>query len=103
MYEIAADLGEVMGKKLEYRPQGFEQFEKDFGAIRAAFFEYLCNGFYTRVSPDFYNFTGRKPTSYAEYLVNRGAAGETGLQELRQANLWKRGVDAMKEAASVKA
>jgi len=34
MYEIAEDLGLVMGKKLEYRPQGFEQFEKDFGPIR---------------------------------------------------------------------
>jgi len=102
MAEIAADLSKVMGKKIEYRPQGFDQFEKDFGATRAAFFEYLCNGFYSRVSPDFYNITGRKPTSYAEYLVNKGAAGETGLEELRQANLWKKGVDAMKEAAAVK-
>ena len=42
----------------------------------------------------------RKPTSYAEYLVQKGAAGETGLEELRQANLWKKGEDAMKEAAS---
>ena len=62
--------------------------------------EYLTNGFYTRCSPDFYNLTGRKPTSYAEYLVQKGAAGETGLEELRQANLWKKGEDAMKEAAS---
>jgi|Transcript_49891 uncharacterized protein YbjT (DUF2867 family)/enamine deaminase RidA (YjgF/YER057c/UK114 family) len=103
MGEIAADLSKAMGKKIEYRPQSFEQFEADFGATRAAFFEYLCNGFYSRVSPDFYNLVGRKPTSYAEYLVNKGAAGETGLEELRQANLWKKGVDAMKEAASVKA
>jgi len=104
MFEIAEDLGKAMGKKLEYRPQSFEQFEADFGSTRAAFFEYLTNGFYTRVSPDFYNLVGRKPTSYAEYLANKGAAGETGLEELRQANLWKKGVDAMKDAAkSVKA
>mmetsp|Transcript_164217 Transcript_164217/g.315472 ORF Transcript_164217/g.315472 Transcript_164217/m.315472 type:complete len:496 (-) Transcript_164217:316-1803(-) len=103
MAEVAEDLGKAMGKKIEYRPQSFEQFEKDFGATRAAFFEYLCNGFYSRVSPDFYNLTGKKPTSYAEYLVQKGAAGDTGLEELRQANLWKKGVDAMKEAAAVKA
>merc|ERR1711972_1051122 len=99
MDEIAADLSAAMGKKIEYRPQSFDDFEKDFGAVRAGFFEYLCNGFYSRVSPDFYNITGRKPTSYAEYLANKGAAGETGLEELRQANLWKKGVDAMKNAA----
>eukprot|EP00928_Gymnodinium_smaydae_P088106 TRINITY_DN7224_c0_g1_i2.p1 TRINITY_DN7224_c0_g1~~TRINITY_DN7224_c0_g1_i2.p1 ORF type:complete len:346 (-),score=66.52 TRINITY_DN7224_c0_g1_i2:218-1207(-) len=101
MHEIAADLGKVMGKTIEYRPQNMKQFEADFGATRAAFFEYLCNGFYTRVSPDFYNITGRKPTSYLEYLTTKGAAGETGLEELRQANLWKKGVDAMKDAAKV--
>ena len=33
-------------------------------------------------------------------LVQKGAAGKTGLEELRQANLWKKGEDAMKEAAS---
>merc|ERR1711972_736017 len=102
MDEIAADLGAAMGRTVEYRPQSFEQFEADFGATRAAFFEYLCNGFYTRCSPDFYNVMGRKPTSYAQYLVSKGAAGETGLEELYQANLWKKGVDAMKEAAEVK-
>lgn len=98
MYEIAEVLGVAMGKKLEYRAQSFEQFEKDFGATRAGFFEYLTNGFYTRCSPDFYNLTGRKPTSYAEYLTTQGAAGETGLEELRQANMWKKGVDAMQDA-----
>merc|ERR1719222_991694 len=103
MSEIAADLSVAMGKKVTYRAQDFKTFEADFGATRAAFFEYLCNGFYSRVSPDFYNIVGRKPTSYAEYLANKGAAGETGLEELRQANLWKKGVDAMKEAAAVKA
>eukprot|EP00929_Paragymnodinium_shiwhaense_P028160 TRINITY_DN16390_c0_g1_i1.p1 TRINITY_DN16390_c0_g1~~TRINITY_DN16390_c0_g1_i1.p1 ORF type:complete len:325 (-),score=79.63 TRINITY_DN16390_c0_g1_i1:124-1098(-) len=102
MAEIAADLGTVMGKKVEYRPQDFKTFEADFGPTRAAFFEYLTNGFYTRVAPDFYNLTGRKPTSYADYLVNRGASGETGLDELKQANLWKKGVDAMKDAAKSK-
>lgn len=102
MYEIAEDLGKVMGKKVEYRPQSMEQFEKDFGATRAEFFEYLCNGFYTRCSPDFYNITGRRPTTYAKYLVNKGAAGETGLQELHQTNIWKKGVDAMKDATKAK-
>merc|ERR1711972_24640 len=100
MDEIAADLGAAMGKNVEYRPQSMEQFEKDFGPTRAAFFEYLCNGFYTRCSPDFYNVIGRRPTTYAEYLVTKGAAGETGLEELYQANLWKKGVDAMKEAVT---
>jgi uncharacterized protein YbjT (DUF2867 family) len=103
MAEIAADLSKAMGKPVEYRPQSFEAFEKDFGATRAGFFEYLTNGFYTRCSPDFYNIVGRKPTSYAEYLTQKGAAGVTGLEELRQANLWKKGVDAMKAAAAVKA
>lgn len=102
MYEIAADLSKVMGKTVEYRPQSMADFEKDFGPTRAGFFEYLCNGFYTRVSPDFYNITGHKPTSYTEYLTTKGAAGETGLEELRQANLWKKGVDAMKAAAEAK-
>jgi len=100
MDEIAADLAAAMGKKVVYRPQVFADFEKDFGPTRAAFFEYLCNGFYTRCSPDFYNLTGRKPTSYAEYLVNKGMAGETGLQELYQANMWKKGEDAMKAAVA---
>ena len=103
MTEIAADLSEALGKAITYRAQDMEQFEADFGATRAAFFEYLTNGFYARVSPDFYNLTGRKPTSYAEYLVNKGASGETGLEELRQANLWKKGVDAMKDAAGATA
>mmetsp|Transcript_118499 Transcript_118499/g.206285 ORF Transcript_118499/g.206285 Transcript_118499/m.206285 type:complete len:327 (-) Transcript_118499:935-1915(-) len=102
MHEIAEDLGKAMGKKLEYRPQSMEQFEKDFGPTRAGFFEYLTNGFYTRCSPDFYNLTGHKPTSYYEYLTAQGACGETGLQELRQGNLWKKGVDAMKDAAAAK-
>lgn len=102
MFEIAEDLGRALGKNVEYRPQSMEQFEKDFGPTRAAFFEYLCNGFYTRCSPDFYNIMGRRPTTYAEYLVAKGAAGETGLEELYQANLWKKGVDAMKEAAETK-
>merc|ERR1719198_162809 len=102
MYEIAEDLGKALGKKVEYRPQSMENFEKDFGATRAGFFEYLCNGFYTRCSPDFYNIMGRRPTTYAEYLVNKGAAGDTGLQELYQGNLWKKGVDAMKDAAQMK-
>merc|ERR1712088_928228 len=75
-----------------------QSMDADFGPTRAAFFEYLANGFYTRCSPDFYNLTGRKPTSYADYLASKGAAGETGLEELYQGNMWKKGVDVMKEA-----
>jgi len=100
MDEIAADLSAALGKKVEYRPQSLADFEKDFGPTRAAFFEYLSNGFYTRCSPDFYNLTGRKPTSYAEYLTSKGAAGETGLEELYQGNMWKKGEDAMKNAVA---
>ena len=85
MHEVAADLSEVLGKKIEYRPQDLDEFEKDFGKIRREFFEYLNNGFYTRVSPDFYNLTGRKPTSWKQHLTNKGAAGETGLEDLHQA------------------
>jgi len=61
MDEIAAVLGEALGKEVNFRPQDFQQFEADFGPTRAAFFEYLTNGFYTRCSPDFYNLTGRRP------------------------------------------
>lgn len=100
MDEIAADLSVALNKKVVYRPQSFVDFENDFGPTRAAFFEYLCNGFYTRCSPDFYNLTGKKPTSYLEYLSNKGAAGETGLEELYQGNMWKKGVDVMKDAAA---
>jgi len=99
MAEIAADLGRVMSKDIEYRAQSMVDFENDFGATRAEFFEYLTNGFYTRCSPDFYNLTGHKPTSYYDYLTTKGASGETGLEELWQGNLWKKGEDAMKDAA----
>lgn len=102
MAEIAADLGRAMGKELEYRAQSMEDFENDFGSTRAEFFEYLTNGFYCRCSPDFYNITGHKPTSYYDYLTTKGASGETGLEELWQGNLWKKGEDAMKAAAEVK-
>ncbi len=102
MEEIAADLGKAMDKKIEYRAQSMEDFERDFGSTRAEFFEYLSNGFYCRCSPDFYNITGRKPTSYYDYLTTQGASGETGLDELWQGNLWKKGEDAMKEAAALK-
>merc|ERR1719239_1870448 len=97
---VGEDLSTVLGKKVVYRPQTLESFEADFGPTRAAFFEYLANGFYTRCSPDFYNLTGRKPTAYLDYLRSKGAAGETGLEELYQGNMWKKGEDAMKEAAS---
>jgi len=99
MAEIANDLGRAMGKDIEYRAQSMIDFETDFGATRAEFFEYLTNGFYTRCSPDFYNLTGSKPTSYYDYLTTKGVSGETGLEELWQGNLWKKGEDAMKDAA----
>jgi len=101
MAEIAADLGRAMDRTLEYRAQTMEDFENDFGSTRAEFFEYLSNGFYCRASPDFYNLTGHKPTSYYDYLTTPGASGETGLDELWQGNLWKKGEDAMKDAAEV--
>ena len=102
MDEIAADLGRAMGKDIEYRAQNMADFENDFGSTRAEFFEYLTNGFYCRCSPDFYNLTGHKPTAYYDYLTTEGASGETGLDELWQGNLWKKGEDAMKDAAAVK-
>ncbi|MFK7858286.1 MAG: NAD(P)H-binding protein [Granulosicoccus sp.] len=101
MDEIAADLGRAMNRKIDYRAQSMTEFENDFGSTRAEFFEYLTNGFYCRCSPDYYNLTGRKPTSYYDYLTTSGASGESGLDELWQGNLWKKGEDAMKAAAEV--
>jgi len=101
MDEIAADLGRAMDKTITYRAQSMVDFENDFGSTRAEFFEYLSNGFYLRCSPDYYNITGDKPTSYFDYLTTKGASGETGLDELWQGNLWKKGEDAMKEAAEL--
>lgn len=98
MGDIAADLSRAMNKSIEYRAQNMIDFEADFGSTRAEFFEYLTNGFYCRCSPDFYNLTGQKPTSYYDYLTTKGASGETGLDELWQGNLWKKGEDAMKTA-----
>jgi hypothetical protein len=103
MSEIASDLGRAMDKDIEYKAQSMTDFENDFGNTRAEFFEYLTNGFYCRCSPDFYNLTGHKPTSYYNYLTTKGACGETGLDELWQGNLWKKGEDAMKDAAETKA
>ncbi len=102
MAEIAADLGKAMDKKIDYRAQSMQDFENDFGNTRAEFFEYLSNGFYCRCSPDFYNLTGHKPTAYFDYLTTKGACGETGLEELWQGNLWKKGEDAMQAAADLK-
>ena len=102
MSEIAADLSRAMETEITYRPQSMEDFENDFGQTRAEFFEYLTNGFYCRCSPDFYNLTGHKPTSYHDYLTTPGVSGETGLEELWQGNLWKKGEDAMKAAAELK-
>lgn len=101
-YDMAATLSEVMGKKIEYRPMDLAKWEADFGATRAAFREYLRNGFYTRCSPDFYNLTGRKPTSYKEYLTTRGPHGETGLEELFSdaGKLYTKGVDPFKKLAA---
>ncbi len=102
MAEIAEDLGHVMEKTIEYRVQTLDDFERDFGNTRAEFFEYLANGFYCRCSPDFYNLTGHKPTSYLDYHENKGLCNETGLEELWQGNIWKKGEDAMKDAAGLK-
>ena len=102
MTEIATDLSQAMGKTIEYQAQSMVDFENDFGATRAEFFEYLTNGFYCRCSPDFCNLTGHKLTSYLDYLTSKGASGETGLEELWQGNLWKKGEDAMKTAAELK-
>jgi glycine cleavage system aminomethyltransferase T len=103
MHEVAATLSEVMGQKVEYREQDIEQFAKDFGPTRAQFFEYLRNGFYTRCSPDFYNLTGRKPTSYKEYLTQPGPHGGTGLEELFSAtgSIYTKGVDQFKDLGNV--
>ena len=103
MHEVAADLSEAMGKKVEYRPQDFVQFEKDFGPTRAAFFEYLRNGFYTRCSPDFYNLMGKRPTSYKEYLANKGPFGETGVEELFSSagSIYKKGEDQFKHLSNI--
>jgi len=103
MYEIADDLSAALGKKVVYKAQDFAQFEKDFGATRAAFFEYLRNGFYTRCSSDFYNITGKKATSYKEYLSNTGPYGETGVEELFSSAgaIFKKGEDAFKDLAKV--
>jgi uncharacterized protein YbjT (DUF2867 family) len=97
MHEVAADLSKVMGKTIQYVPQETEQFLKDFGPARSEFFEYLRNGFYTRVAPDFYNLTGRRATTYYEYLTTKGKAGETGMEELYQAGVWAKGKDIMKD------
>lgn len=104
MHEIAEDLSRAYGKKVEYRPQDVEQFEKDFGKARADFFEYLRNGFYTRCSPDFYNLHGRKATSYHDYLTQKGPFGETGLEELFSSAgaIFTKGVDAFAHLKDVK-
>merc|ERR550537_193269 len=104
MHEVAADLGTALGKKVEYRPMDLAKWEADFGATRAAFRAYLRNGFYTRCSPDFYNLTGRKPTSYMDYLTTTGITGQTGIEELFSASgkLYTKGVDPYKGLENVK-
>lgn len=104
MHEVAADLSKVMGKQVEYRPVDIDQFEKDFGPTRREFFEYLRNGFYTRCSPDFYNITGHKATTYHEYLTQTGPFGETGLEELFSdaGAIFTKGKDAFKDLGNVK-
>merc|ERR1712003_424840 len=98
MIEIAADLSRAYGKEVKYIPSSQEQFIADFGLTRWEFIEYLLNGFYCRVSPDFYNLTGRAPTSYVDHLLKPGAAGETGLDELFNApSMWTKGVDLFKD------
>mmetsp|Transcript_3415 Transcript_3415/g.3982 ORF Transcript_3415/g.3982 Transcript_3415/m.3982 type:complete len:333 (-) Transcript_3415:150-1148(-) len=103
MHEVATDLGTALNKTITYCPQDFEQFKADFGPTRAAFFEYLRNGFYTRCSPDFYNITGKKATPYREYLTTKGPFGETGLEELFSASgsIFKKGEDQFKHLANI--
>jgi len=96
MYEVAADLSTAMGKKVEYRAMDPVEWEKQFGKVRAAFRTYLRNGFYTRCSPNFYNLTGKKPTTYLDYLTKKGPHGEDGLAELfaKSGHVFAKGVDA---------
>lgn len=54
------------------------------------------------MSPCFYNLTGRKPTSYVEYLTTAGAAGETGLEELFQAGMFTKGEDKFAHLKEIK-
>ncbi len=51
MYENATDPGRAMKKSIEYRAQCMVDFETDFGAIHAEFFEYLTNGFTAGAAP----------------------------------------------------
>eukprot|EP01064_Diplonema_japonicum_P033917 TRINITY_DN682_c0_g1_i1.p1 TRINITY_DN682_c0_g1~~TRINITY_DN682_c0_g1_i1.p1 ORF type:complete len:343 (+),score=112.89 TRINITY_DN682_c0_g1_i1:46-1029(+) len=95
MHDVAADLAKALGKPVEYRAQDIDQFEKDFGPQRRAFFEYLRNGFYTRCSPDFYNLTGKKPQAFYDYLTKPGKAGETGISEIWKAGMWSKGKNVM--------
>ena len=104
--DVAKDLDvakDVFGKTISYIPQDLKKFEEDFGSTRAEFFEYLQNGFYTRCSPDFYNLTGKRPLTYYEYLTTKGAAGDTGIEELfsAQGALFTKGVDEFKDLSSV--
>lgn len=104
--DVAKDLDvakDVFGKTISYVPQDLKKFEEDFGSTRAEFFEYLQNGFYTRCSPDFYNLTGKRPLTYYEYLTTKGAAGDTGIEELfsAQGALFTKGVDEFKDLSSV--
>eukprot|EP01061_Rhynchopus_euleeides_P027423 TRINITY_DN445_c0_g1_i16.p1 TRINITY_DN445_c0_g1~~TRINITY_DN445_c0_g1_i16.p1 ORF type:complete len:331 (+),score=151.30 TRINITY_DN445_c0_g1_i16:82-1074(+) len=95
LHDCAADLTKVLGKPVVYREQDIDQFEKDFGPQRRAFFEYLRCGFYTRCSPDFYNLTGRKPQAFVDYLQQPGKAGETGLEDMWKAGMWSKGKNVM--------
>lgn len=105
---LATDLAkevvpEAAGKAITYVPQDLVKFEEDFGPTRAAFFEYLQNGFYTRCAPDFYNITGKRPLTYYEYLTTEGAAGDTGLAELfsEQGSIYTKGEDQFKDIANL--
>ena len=95
---------DLLNKTVTYVPQDIEAFERDFGSVRAEFFEYLRNGFYSRCSPDFYNLTGRRPTTYYEYLTENGAAGDNGLEELfsSQGAIFTKGEDLFKDLKEVR-
>lgn len=93
----------VVGETITYVEQDPVDFERDFGPARAEFFEYLRNGFYSRCSPDFYNLTGKRPLTYFEYLTQKGAAGDSGLEELfsSQGAIFTKGEDLFKDLDKV--
>jgi hypothetical protein len=80
MHDVAALLTKMLGKTVEYVPQDMEQFESDFGNLRADFIGFL-NG-YEHAPPDFETVMGRPPMTYESYLTTTHCDGRSGLEEL---------------------